>query len=340
MTSGRKGAPCSGWQRYFIPALQNGKDMSRPLRIGTRGSALALLQTQEAVQQLQAAWPDLTVEIVEIRTTGDRIQDVPLTKIGDKGLFVKEIEEALLEDRIDWAVHSVKDLPSILPKGLRLGIMAARNDPSDVLVARDGLTLATLPEKAVIGTSSMRRRAQLLHWRPDLTILPIRGNVDTRLRKLEAEDFDGIVIAAAGLQRMGWEGRISDVIPPEICLPAVGQGALGVEMRADDTEAHRLFAPLTSQATQAAIAAERSFLAHLQGGCQVPIAALASVEGEKLWLRGMISSVEGQTMLRGERWGTVHTPDRLGAELAEALLRRGGAAILREVYGAARASEG
>lgn len=314
--------------------------MSRSIRIGTRGSALALLQTQEVVEHVKIAWPDLAVEIVEIRTTGDRIQDVPLTKIGDKGLFVKEIEVALLEGRIDWAVHSVKDLPSQLPKGLTLGIMAARKDPSDVLVARPGVTLTTLPEKAVIGTSSLRRRAQLLHWRPDLTIVPIRGNVDTRLRKLEAENLDGVVIAAAGLSRMGWEGRISDVIPPEICLPAVGQGALGVEMRADDDEAHRLFAPLTSPATHAAIAAERSFLAHLQGGCQVPLAALATVEGDKLWLRGMISSLEGDTMLRGERWGTIRMPERLGVDLAEALLQGGGQAILREIYGAARSSEG
>jgi hydroxymethylbilane synthase len=161
---------------------------------------------------------------VHIRTTGDRIQDVPLAKIGDKGLFVKEIEEALLDGRIDWAVHSVKDLPSELPNGLSVGMLAARSDPRDALIARHGLNLATLPAKAVIGTSSLRRRAQLLHWRPDLTIVPVRGNVDTRLRKLETDGLDGIVVAAAGLMRMGWEGRISDIIPPEISLPAVGQG--------------------------------------------------------------------------------------------------------------------
>jgi hydroxymethylbilane synthase len=307
--------------------------MPRSMRIGTRGSALAIQQTRVVVEQLLAAWPNLTVEVVEIRTTGDRIQDVPLVKIGDKGLFVKEIEEALLNGRIDWAVHSVKDLPSELPKGLSVGMLAARSDPRDVLVARQGLTLSTLPEKAVLGTSSLRRRSQLLHWRPDLDIVSLRGNVDTRLRKLETEDLDGIIVAAAGLLRMGWEGRISDFIPPEICLPAVGQGALGVEMRCDDVEAQVLFEPLTSPVTQATVSAERSFLAHLQGGCQVPIAAWAIVEEERLYLRGMISDVNGLSLLRGERWGVLKAPEQLGEGLAEALLRRGGEGILRDIYG-------
>jgi hydroxymethylbilane synthase len=312
--------------------------MPRSIRIGTRGSALALQQTQVTVDLLKAAWPDLTAEIIEIRTTGDKIQDVPLAKIGDKGLFVKEIEDALLNGRIDWAVHSVKDLPSQLPKGLRVGMIAARVDPRDALVARQGLTLATLPEKAVIGTSSLRRRAQLLHWRPDLAIVPIRGNVDTRLRKLATEGLDGIVVAVAGLMRMGWQARISDIIPPEICLPAVGQGALGVEMRSDDQQAQALFEPLTSPAIQATVSAERSFLAHLEGGCQVPIASWATVEGDQLILRGMISDLDGLTLLRDERRGAMHTPDLLGRELAEALLQRGGAAILRDIYGAAHTS--
>jgi hydroxymethylbilane synthase len=312
--------------------------MARSIRIGTRGSALALQQTQAAVDALHTVWPDVIAEVIEIRTTGDRIQDVPLAKIGDKGLFVKEIEEALLDGRIDWAVHSVKDLPSELPRGLCVRILAARSDPRDVLVARPGWRLATLPEKAVLGTSSLRRRAQLLHWRPDLEVVPVRGNVGTRLRKLETDDLDGIVVAAAGLVRMGWEGRISDIIPPEICLPAVGQGALGVEMRSDDEEAHALFKPLTCTATQAAVTAERSFLAHLQGGCQVPIAAWATVDDERLWLRGMISDIDGLTLLQGERWGTVHAPEPVGVALAEELLQRGGDAILRHIYGATRSS--
>jgi hydroxymethylbilane synthase len=307
--------------------------MPRSIRIGTRGSALALQQTQLAVDALHAAWPDLSVDIIHIRTTGDRIQDVPLVKIGDKGLFVKEIEEALLDGRIDWAVHSVKDLPSELPDGLSVGMLAARSDPRDALVARQGLNLATLPEKAVIGTSSLRRRAQLLHWRPDLAIVPMRGNVDTRLRKLETDALDGIVLAVAGLMRMGWEGRISDVIPPEISLPAVGQGALGVEMRSDDEEAHTLFQPLTGADTQAAVSAERSFLARLQGGCQVPIGAWATVDAGRLHLRGMISDADGYTVLRGERWGMVHAPGQVGVALAEELLQRGGEAILRDIYG-------
>ena len=307
--------------------------MSRLIRIGTRGSALALQQTRLVVDRLNAAWPDMTVEVVEIRTMGDRIQDVPLAKIGDKGLFVKEIEEALLSGRIDWAVHSVKDLPSELPEGLSVGTLAARSDPRDVLVARQGLTLSTLPGNAAIGTSSLRRRAQLLHWRPDLSIVPLRGNVDTRLRKLETEGLDGIIVAAAGLMRMGWEARISEIIPPEICLPAVGQGALGVEMRRDNREAQALFRPLTSDVAQATVTAERSFLAHLQGGCQVPIAAWAVAEEERLYLRGMISDVNGLTLLRDERWGVLNAPEQLGEDLAEALLRRGGDAILRDIYG-------
>jgi hydroxymethylbilane synthase len=312
--------------------------MSRSLRIGTRGSALAIQQTQIVVDALHAAWPDLSVDVMHIRTTGDRIQDVPLAKIGDKGLFVKEIEAALLDGRIDWAVHSVKDLPSELPNGLSVGTLAARSDPRDALVARHGLNLATLPENAVIGTSSLRRRAQLLHWRPDLAIVPVRGNVDTRLRKLETDGLDGIVVAAAGLVRMGWEGRISDIIPPEISLPAVGQGALGVEMRSDDEEAHTLFQPLTCTATQAAVTAERTFLARLQGGCQVPIAAWATVDDSRLCLRGMISDIDGLTLLQGERWGLVHAPEQVGTVLAEELLQRGGEAILRDIYGSTRSS--
>jgi hydroxymethylbilane synthase len=307
--------------------------MSKPIRIGTRGSALALQQTQIVVDHLKAAWPDMTVDVIEIRTTGDRIQEVPLAKIGDKGLFVKEIEEALLDGRIDWAVHSVKDLPSELPKGLSVSMLAARSDPRDALVARAGLTLSTLPEKAVIGTSSVRRRAQLLHWRPDLAIVSLRGNVDTRLRKLETEGLDGIIVAAAGLLRLGWEARISDILPPEICMPAVGQGALGVEMRRDDRESQALFQPLTSPATQATVTAERSFLAHLQGGCQVPIAAWATADAGQLRLRGMISDVDGLILLRGERWGVLDAPERLGEDLAEELLRCGGDTIRHNIYG-------
>ncbi|MBI3329778.1 MAG: hydroxymethylbilane synthase [Nitrospinae bacterium] len=306
------------------------------VRIGTRGSLLALQQTQVVVACLKAAWPDLPVETVRFRTKGDKILDVPLAKIGDKGLFVKELEDALLDGRIDLAVHSVKDLPSQLPKGLIIVIIPEREDPRDALVARGSLTLATLPEKAVIGTSSLRRRAQLLHWRPDLDIVSLRGNIDTRLRKLETENLDGVVMAAAGLIRMGWEARISEIIPPEICLPAVGQGALGIEVRADDVATHALLHPFASPATDVAVRAERSFLAHLQGGCQVPIAAWATVEGGDIYLRGMLSTVDGVILLRAERRGTADAPERLGAELADELLRRGGAVILREIYGPVR----
>jgi hydroxymethylbilane synthase len=310
--------------------------MSRALRIGTRGSALALRQTQVVVELLRTAQPDLRIEIITIRTTGDKVLDIPLAQIGEKGLFVKEIEEALLDGSIDWAVHSVKDLPSQLAAGLQVRILAVREDPSDVLVARHGLTLTTLPSKATIGTSSLRRRAQLLHWRPDLEIVPMRGNVDTRLRKLASEGLDGIVLAAAGLQRLGWHDRITDIIPPDICLPAVGQGALGVEMRNDDESAQTLFEPLTTPSTQAAVVAERSFLARLEGGCQVPIAALAKVDGDSIVLRGMISAVDGQPLLRGEHRGALDAPERLGIELAEQLLQRGATDILQQVSTTAR----
>lgn len=303
--------------------------MAMSVRIGTRGSMLALQQTQVVVDRLQAAWPELAVETIRYRTKGDRVVDVPLAKIGDKGLFVKELEEALLAGHIDLAVHSVKDLPSQLPQGLSIRLVLEREDPRDVLVARDGLRLATLPEKAIIGTSSLRRRAQLLHWRPDLTIVPLRGNVDTRLRKLETERLDGIVVAAAGLVRMSWGARISEIIPPDICLPAVGQGALGAEVRAEDAAIQTLLQPLACQATEVAVRAERTFLERLQGGCQVPAAAYATIERGTVCLRGMLSSVDGARLLRGERYGAVETPEGVGVELAEELLSRGGDAILK-----------
>ncbi len=303
--------------------------MRTSIRIGTRGSALALQQTRAVIDRLVAACPGLEAESMVFKTKGDKILDVPLAKIGDKGLFVKELEEALLDGRIDLAVHSVKDLPSQLPAGLILRTLTEREDPRDVLVARNGLTLSTLPEKAVIATSSLRRGAQLRHWRPDLNIVPLRGNLDTRLRKLETERLDGIVVAAAGMIRMGWQVRISEIIPPEICLPAVGQGALGVELRADDLATQALLQPLVSMATEAAVSAERSFLGHLEGGCQVPIAAWAAVEEQTIHLRGMLSTVDGATLLRGERWGPADAPDRLGAALADELLARGGDVILR-----------
>ncbi|MGH8060166.1 MAG: hydroxymethylbilane synthase [Candidatus Entotheonellia bacterium] len=309
--------------------------MAMSVRIGTRGSLLALQQTQLVVDRLRAAWPELAVETIRYRTKGDRVLDVPLAKIGDKGLFVRELEEALLAGQIDLAVHSVKDLPSQLPEGLSIRMVLEREDPRDALVARDGLVLATLPEKAIIGTSSLRRRAQLLHWRPDLTIVPLRGNVDTRLRKLKTEGLDGIVIAAAGLERMGWGARISEIIPPDICIPAVGQGALGSEVRAADAAIEALLQPLACRTTEIAVRAERAFLERLQGGCQVPAAAFAHIEGGTIWLRGMLSSVDGASLLRGERYGSVETPDRVGVALAEALLSRGGEAILREIYGQA-----
>jgi hydroxymethylbilane synthase len=252
------------------------------LRIGTRGSALALWQAEWVKAQLLAAHEELAVELLVIKTTGDKILDVPLAKVGGKGLFVKEIEEALLDGRADLAVHSVKDMPAELPEGLHLAVMPPREDPRDALISRNGAGLQALPHGARVGTSSLRRAAQLLHLRPDLRIETLRGNVDTRLRKLESEGFDAIVLAAAGLKRMELSHVVSEYLEPERILPAVGQGALGIETRTGDGFTNEMVASLAHQQTMTIVRAERAFLKRLEGGCQVPIGAHATMEGETL----------------------------------------------------------
>jgi hydroxymethylbilane synthase len=304
----------------------------KKLRIGTRGSMLALWQAEWVKSQLLAAHAGLTVELVTIKTMGDKILDVPLAKVGGKGLFVKEIEEALLEGRTDLAVHSVKDMPALLPAGLHLAAMPPREDPRDALISRNGNGLNQLPNEARVGTSSLRRAAQLLHLRPDLHIEPLRGNVDTRLRKLETEGFDAIVLAAAGLKRMGLSHVISEYLAPEQILPAVGQGALGIETRIEDDFTNPVVASLAHQPTMTEVSAERAFLRRLEGGCQVPIGAHAIMAGGEVVLTGMVADLVGRRLIRKEMRGEPQYVEVMGERLAEAVLESGGAEILGEIY--------
>jgi hydroxymethylbilane synthase len=301
--------------------------------LGTRGSRLALWQAEWVQARLREIAPGITVTLKRIRTSGDKIRDVPLAKIGGKGLFVKEIEEALLQGRIDLAVHSMKDVPTVLPDGLEILCVPEREDARDVLVSRDGQVFAQLRVGARVGTSSLRRQAQLLHRRPDLQIAMLRGNLDTRLRKLQAGEFDVVIVAAAGLKRMGWDDQITEYLPLEVSLPAIGQGALALEGRRADTFVRDLVAALEHPPTRAAVTAERALLERLEGGCQVPIAAHGRVEGEQLCLEGLIASVDGRRLVRNRIEGPAANAGELGRRLAEQLLAQGGDAILREIYG-------
>lgn len=301
--------------------------MMRDLRVGTRGSALALRQTSQVVEQLKSLCPDLRIETSIIKTKGDRILDVPLARIGDKGLFVKEIETALLNGEVDFAVHSMKDLPTRLPEGLCIAAVPTRVDASDVLIS-NGYGLADLPTHARIGSSSLRRRSQLLSYRADFEISDLRGNLDTRLRKLDEGEFDAIVLAFAGLCRMGWTDRITERIPPEVCLPAVGQGALAIQARADDGELVDLLSMLDDPPSRLAVTAERSLLEALGGGCQVPVGALGCMSDGILRLRGVVASISGDRLVRAEVSGDPTRADSLGAELAEVLLSSGADDIL------------
>ena len=305
----------------------------RRLRIGTRGSALALWQAEWVKSQLLAGQQELMVELVVIKTTGDKILDVPLAMVGGKGLFVKEIEEALLDGRADLAVHSVKDMPAELPEGLHLAAMPPREDPRDALISKNGAGLDKLPHGARVGTSSLRRAAQLLHLRPDLRIETLRGNVDTRLRKLKTEGLDAIVLAAAGLKRMELSRVISEYLEPERILPAVGQGALGIETRVADVFTNEIVASLIHQQTVITVRAERAFLKRLEGGCQVPIGAYATTEDETLILTGIVADLKGVRLIRKAMRGDIRQPEVVGESLAEMVLESGGREILAEIYG-------
>lgn len=299
-------------------------------KVGTRRSKLALTQTNWVVDQLKGFAPEADFELHEIVTKGDRILDVTLSKVGGKGLFVKEIEQSLFDKETDFAVHSLKDMPAELPEGLVIGAIPKRVDPRDVLLSKDGKTLDELPQGALVGTSSLRRSAQILAHRPDIQIESLRGNIDTRMRKLAEGNFDAIILAAAGLERVNFEGEISQFLPVEISLPAVGQGALAIECRADDEETLALLKQFDDALTRLAVTAERSFLHKLQGGCQVPIGAYATVgENNEITLTGMVGSPDGKQMFKNTATG--QDPLALGIQVAEALLAQGAGEVLAQV---------
>jgi hydroxymethylbilane synthase len=309
------------------------KQVGRRVIVGTRGSELALEQTEIVVNALKHGWPKHQFEIQKIKTIGDKILDVALSKIGDKGLFTKELEVALLNRDIDLAIHSMKDMPTVLPEGLTIGAILKREYPGDVLVSPTGTTLEHLPPEARIGTSSLRRQAQLRYYRRDFVIAPIRGNVTTRLNRLKSGDFDAIVLAWAGLARLGLENHATQRLPYSICLPAVSQGAIGVEIRADDPETGRIVEILNDEDSRVAILAERAFMRRLEGGCQVPVGALASIAGHELSIEGVVADLNGERLVRSGESGPLFHAEELGVQLAEKLLRMGAADILHSIRG-------
>ncbi|HNP62009.1 MAG TPA: hydroxymethylbilane synthase [Nitrospirales bacterium] len=305
------------------------------LIVGTRGSQLAIWQAEWVQRQLKALAPDISVILKRIQTSGDKIQDVPLAKIGGKGLFVKEIEEALLRQDIDLAVHSMKDVPSELPEGLEIVCVPEREDPRDALIAHEGHILATLPVGARVGTSSLRRQAQLLHARPDLEIAMLRGNVDTRLRKVREGHYDAIILAASGLKRLGWDQEVTEYLSVDVSVPAIGQGSLGLEGRKDDIWVRDLVGQFEHRSTRIAVTAERALLAGLEGGCQVPIAGYATIHGDTLTLVGLVASLDGKRYIRQVLSGPNGEAASIGTRVAEQLLDGGAKPILQEIYGMA-----
>ncbi len=318
--------------------------------IGTRGSKLALYQAEFIRSKLRRLYPDLEIELNKIKTTGDKILDVPLAKVGGKGLFVKEIEDALLKNEVDIAVHSMKDVPTEFPDGLHLAVICKREDPRDAFVSKirnskfEIRNFKALPSGAKVGTSSLRRLCQLLNIRPDLKILQLRGNLDTRIRKLDEGQFNAIILAAAGVKRLGLENRMTEILPVDISLPAIGQGAIGVECRVNDEVINNLIAPLNHPETSLCVRAERAFLKRLEGGCQVPIAAYARIEkrgknpkseirNSKLIMDGLVGSISGDRVIKGRIEGNPENAESLGITLAEDILSRGALEILNEVYG-------
>ena len=302
------------------------------IRIATRGSKLALWQANHVKAVLERENPGLEVELLVLKTKGDKILDVALAKVGGKGLFVKEIEEALLDGRAEIAVHSMKDVPTDLPAELELAATDVREDVRDALFTREANGLDDLPQGAKVGTSSLRRQAQLLHRRPDLEIVSIRGNVETRLRKLHDENLDAVVLAAAGVKRLGYADRVTEYLPVVVSLPATCQGSLGIQIRRDDDRTRKLIEVFVHRPTAVAVAAERAFLKTLEGGCQVPIAGLAIVEGGRVKMEGLVGSVDGKRIIRERIEGPEEEAEKLGVQLATVILERGGREILREVY--------
>ncbi len=302
------------------------------LRIATRKSPLALWQAEFIKSQLEQAHPGLEVELLGMKTRGDVILDTPLAKVGGKGLFVKELEVAMLENRADIAVHSMKDVPVEFPEGLELNVICEREDPRDAFVSNHFACVDDLPQGGVLGTCSLRRQAQIRARRPDLKIVDLRGNVNSRLAKLDAGQFDAIILAASGLKRLGFDARIKRAMTPEESLPAVGQGALGIECRTDDTKTKALLQTLSDPVTTWRLTAERALNARLQGGCQVPIAGYAELIDEEIWLRGLVAQPDGQRIVSGEVRGHRDQAQQLGITLAERLLADGADEILKQLY--------
>ena len=301
------------------------------LILGSRGSKLALWQADYVASQLSGIVPDLSVEVKVIKTKGDKILDVALSRIGDKGLFTREIEKELLDGSIDMAIHSMKDLPSQLAPGLCIAAVLERENPGDVLISRQGYKFYELPEGAVIGTSSLRRISQIRALRPDINLVDMRGNVETRINKMYEQDLDGIVLAYAGVKRLGFEDKISDFLPHEVILPAVGQGAIAVEVREGDGASLELARSINHEPTDWATRTERSFLKVLEGGCQVPIGCYAEVRGESMTVEGLIASLDGRRVFRGSRQGSCQEADVIGQQLAHDLLEKGAAGVLAEI---------
>ena len=306
--------------------------MMKTLKIATRQSPLALWQAEHIRARLEAMYADLTVELVTFVTQGDKILDTPLAKIGGKGLFVKELEAALMDGRADLAVHSMKDVPMALPEGLSLAVICEREDPLDAFVSNHYASFADLPQGAKVGTSSLRRKCQILKARPDLEIIDLRGNVGTRLSKLDNGQYDAIILASAGLKRLGLAERIRHTIQPDVSLPAVGQGALGLECRSQDQAVLDLILPLMHAETNVCVRAERAFNAYLEGGCQVPIAGYATLQNGQLQIEGRVGSVDGQTILKAVQYGAPEQAEMLGEELAKALLAQGAGELLKALY--------
>lgn len=313
--------------------------MSKVIRVGTRDSHLAMLQTEWVAQRLQEIFPDRTFQIIKIKTTGDKILGIPLSKIGDKGLFTKELDIALLERKVDLAVHSLKDLPTATPEGLTIAAITERWDARDALISRNGVPIQGLPRGATIATGSLRRKAQLLHFRPDFNIIDLRGNLNTRFRKFDESDWDAMILAVAGIERMGWQERITGKIPFDIMLPAVGQGSFAVVCRDDDEKTRKVVSAVNDAAAQIAGLTERAFLRTLEGGCQVPIGALAEVSESRIKLTGCVCSLDGTQLYRDSIEGAIGKPEETGIRLAEQLLDMGGREILQEIIESQRVSK-
>ncbi|MGN7611970.1 hydroxymethylbilane synthase [Magnetococcales bacterium HHB-1] len=305
--------------------------MSALLRIGTRGSQLALWQANEVKRLLQKQHPQLQVELVIIKTQGDKILDVPLAKVGGKGLFVKELEEAMLDHRVDLAVHSMKDMPTELPSGLQLTAMLPREDPRDVLLSCRFNDLNALPQGAVVGSSSLRRKSQLLHIRPDLQLKDLRGNVNTRIDKMVKGEYDAIILAAAGVKRLQLTQHLKQKLDHQTMLPAVAQGAIGIESRQNDPETTALLTPLNDPETWITVTAERTLMATLEGSCQIPIAGHAKIIDDQIQMTGRITSLDGQQKIDHTQTAQQHEAKQLGQSMGQTLLAQGGAAILEEI---------